>query len=82
MAPTPPRANFSSQLMRGLRARAVFVVESSRDARAEDAILHFEIAELDRLEDRGVVHARLLVSVLAACQTSASNAGTMLCAGH
>src|SRR5258705_5847697 len=49
---------------------------------SENAVLHFEIAEFDRFEDRGVVHAQPPVSVLAACQTSASKAGTMLCAGH
>src|SRR5260370_33324186 len=49
---------------------------------AENAVLHFEIAEFDRFEDRGVVHAQPPGSVLAACQTSASQAGTMPRAGH
>src|SRR5229473_8712482 len=49
---------------------------------AENAVLHFEIAEFDRFENRGVVHAQPPESVLAACQTLVSKAGTMLCAGH
>ncbi len=36
----------------GLRAGAVVVVEAPRDARAEEPVLHLEMLELQRLEDR------------------------------
>jgi hypothetical protein len=66
-------------------AVSIYGIPPSQDA--DNALTAITAHGTSRLRNligwkRGVVHARLLASVLAASQTSASNAGTMLCAGH
>ena len=70
----------TDRLRRGHTRRPMGLSADGRQSAAERGA-DAEKTDLIGLK-RGVVHARLLASVLAASQTSASNAGTMLCAGH
>ena len=59
IAPTPAAGEPQLPVDPRLRAGAVVVVEAARDARAEDPVLHLEVPEPERLEDRVVgAHCR------------------------
>src|SRR5262249_6005241 len=68
----------------GLRQRAVLVVESARDVRAEDADLERKVAEAEWRETHICAHGMTSAAgaALARFQTARNKAGTKAAAGH